>query len=370
MSGRWRAVAVLVGVVIAFSALANLVEHLTPRPHGPRSSSYATAPEGLAAYASLLAQHDYPVRRVRDAPSESPLDPQDTVVLLDPGSVGPDDATALREFLLAGGRLVVGGGDSPESLVATLVEDAPEWAETSVKEATSIVPVAETAGVQDVEAAGPGAWTTQTGQAVPVVAGDSGSIVAVASIGRGRAILFADASPLQNRLLDHADNAALGLAVAGAQGRTVDFLESVHGYHPASGFGAIPWSWRFALGGLVVAALVLMLARGRRLGPPQAEGRELPPPRRVYVESLAAVLARTKRPDEGIEPIRAEGRRLLTLRAQGHGDDEDVLRQVGRRAGLSDDEVGALLGAVRGKAGVLGAGRALAKLETAEGRTS
>jgi hypothetical protein len=90
----------------------------------------------------------------------------------------------------------------------------------------------------------------------------------------------------------------------------------------------------------------------------------------VYVESLAAVLARTKRPDEAIEPIRAEGRRLLTLRAQGGGDDEDVLRQVGRRAGLSDDEVGALLGAVRGKAGVLVAGRALAKLETAEGRRS
>ena len=369
MSGRWRAGAVLVGVLIAFSALANLVEHLTPRPHGPSSSSYATSPEGLAAYASLLAEHGHPVRRVRHAPSERPLDPQATVVLLDPGSVGANDAIALRTFLLEGGRLVV-GGDSPESLIATLVEDAPEWTETSVQEAAPIVPVAETAGVRDVEAAGPGAWTTQTGQAVPVIAGDSGSIVAVASVGRGRVILFADSSPLQNRLLDHADNAALGLALAGAQGRTVDFLESVHGYHPASGFGAIPWSWRFALGGLVVAALVLMLARGRRLGPPQAEGRELPPPRRVYVESLAAVLARTKRPDEAIEPIRAEGRRLLTLRAQGGADDEDVLRQVGRRAGLSDDQVGALLGTVRGKAGVLVAGRALAKLETAEGRTS
>lgn len=370
MSARWRAGAVLVGVLVAFSALANLVEHLTPKPHGPRSSSYATSPEGLAAYASLLAEHGYPVRRVRDAPSERPLDPQDTVVLLDPGSVGPEDATALREFLLAGGRLVV-GGESPESLVATLVEDPPEWVDTTTPVTEPIVPVPETAGVEDVVAAGPGLWTNETGQALPVIgAADGGSIVAVASVGRGRAILFADASPLQNRLLDHADNASLGLAVAGARGRTVDFLESVHGYHPASGFGAIPWSWRFALGGLVVAALVLMLARGRRLGPPQAEGRELPPPRRVYVESLAAVLARTKQPDEAIEPIRAEGRRLLTLRAQGDGDDEDVLRQVGRRAGLSDDEVGALLGAVRGKAGVLVAGGALAKLQTAEGRRS
>jgi hypothetical protein len=369
MSRRWRAGAVLVGVLIAFSVVANLIEHLTPRPHGPRSSSYATSPEGLAAYASLLADHGYSVRRVRRAPSERQLNLQHTVVLLDPGSVGPWDAMALRAFLHNGGRLVV-GGDPLEYSLPTLVQDAPEWSETSVKKATPIVPVAETAGVQDIEAAGPGAWTTQTGEAVPVITGDNGAIVAVASVGRGRAILFADASPLQNRLLDHADNAALGLAVAGAKGRTVDFLESVHGYHPASGFAAIPWSWRFALGGLAFAALVLMLARGRRLGPPQAEGRELPPPRRVYVESLAAVLARTKRPDEAIEPIRAEGRRLLTLRAQDGGDDEDVLRQVGRRAGLSDDEVGALLGAVRGKAGVLVAGRALAKLETTEGRRS
>ena len=36
------------------------------------------------------------------------------------------------------------------------------------------------------------------------------------SAGRGRALLLADAAPLQNRLLGRADNAALGLALAGA----------------------------------------------------------------------------------------------------------------------------------------------------------
>lgn len=369
MTGRRRTAAVLIGALVAFSLLANLVEHLTPRPHGPRSSSYATSSDGLAAYASLLADHGHPVRRVRRPPSERPLGPHETAVLLDPGFLGPDDAEALRAFLLAGGRLVV-GGEFPEGWLPGLLQDTPpEWTEVPVVEGSPIVPVPETAGVDDIEAAGPGAWTSETGQAVPVIAGDSGSIVAVASVGRGRAILFSNASPLQNRLLDRADNAALGLAVAGPKGRPVAFLESVHGYHPASGFAAIPWSWRFALGGLVVAALALMLARGRRLGPPQPEGRELPPPRRVYVESLAAVLARTKRPDEAIEPIRAEGRRLLTLRAQGSGDDENALRTAGRRAGLGDDEVGALLGAVPGKASLLSAGRALAKLQTADGRT-
>jgi hypothetical protein len=203
-----------------------------------------------------------------------------------------------------------------------------------------------------------------------VIAGEGGSILAVALVGSGRAVLLADPSPLQNRLLDRDDNAALGLAVAGAKSRRVDFLESVHGYRPATGFAAIPWSWRFALGGLILAALVLMLARGRRLGPAEAEDRELPPPRRVYVESLAAVLARTKRPEEAIESVVAEGKRLLARRAQiDEADNQDELRQVGRRAGLSDAELDSLLGRVRGKAGVVAAGRALAKLEAAEGRT-
>lgn len=366
MRHRWRLVAVLVGGLVAFSALANLLEHLTPRPHGPRSSSYATSPAGLAAYASLLADYGHPVRRVRRPPSERPLDPRDTVVLLDPGFVEPEDANALRVFLRRGGRLVV-GGESSDVWLHDVLEEAPDWSEHPVHRARPIVPVAETAEVENVESAGPGSWTTQTGQAVPVIAGDGGSIVAVAKVGRGRAVLLADPSALQNRLLDHADNAALGLALAG--NRTVDFLESVHGYHPATGFVAIPWSWRFALGGLVVAALVLMLARGRRLGPPEAEDRELPPPRRLYVESLAAVLGRTKRPDEAIEPVRAEGKRLLAERGQlDEAQNDDALKEVGRRAGLSETEVGALLGSVRGNAGVLAAGRALAKLETAEGR--
>ena len=368
MRHRWRLVAVLVGGLVAFSALANLVEHLTPRPHGPRSSSYATSPAGLAAYASLLADYGHPVRRVRRPPSERPLDPRDTVVLLEPGFVESDDAAALRVFLRRGGRLVV-GGESADLWLQDVLEDAPDWSEQSVRRARPIVPVAETAGVQNLESAGPGSWTTETGQAVPVIAGDGGSIVAVAAVGRGRAVLLADPSALQNRLLDHEDNAALGLALAGPRNRTVDFLESVHGYHPATGFAAIPWSWRFALGGLVVAALALMLARGRRLGPPEREARELPPPRRVYIESLAAVLGRTKRGDEAIEPVRAEGKRLLAQRAQlDEAQNDEALKEVGRRAGLSETEVGALLGAVRGKEGVLAAGRALAKLETAEGR--
>lgn len=367
MSRSQRIVAILVGGLIGFSALANLVEHLTPTPHGPRSSSYATAPEGLAAYAELLGDYGHSVRRVRRSPSEAGLDPASTVILLDPDPMSDRDVGALHGFLRRGGRLVAGGA-YPDRWLEKLLEPAPEWTLRAAGRARPIVPVPEVAGVSVVESAGPGSWREDTGQALPIVAGEHGSIIAVASVGPGRAILVADPSPLQNRLLDRADNAALGLALAGDKERTVRFLESVHGYRPASGFAAVPWSWRFALGGLALAALTLMVARGRRLGPPEPEGRELPPPRRVYVESLGAVLARTKRPGEALEPVRAEVRRQLARRADLTTlEDDEALRAAGRRAGLTDEELASVLGQLSGKAGVLATGRALAKLEAAGG---
>jgi hypothetical protein len=367
MTPRWRIGAILLGGLIGFSALANLVEHLTPKPHGPRSSSYATAPEGLAAYAELLADSGHSVRRVRSSPGDAGLDPASTAVLLDPDRMSDRDVQALRSFLGDGGRLVAGGA-YPDRWLDKLLGDAPTWSSRSAGRARPIVPAPEVVGVNEVESAGLGSWRDDTGQAVSVVAGDQGSIIAIAAVGAGRAILVADPSPLQNRLLDHADNAALGLALAGEKERTVRFLESVHGYRPATGLAAVPWSWRIALGGLALAALTLMLARGRRLGPPEAEDRELPPPRRVYVESLAAVLGRTKRLDEAVEPVRAEAKRRLARRAElASTEDVEALQAAGRRAGLTDEELSSILAGRGGKAGVLAAGRALAKLEAAEG---
>jgi hypothetical protein len=105
-------------------------------------------------------------------------------------------------------------------------------------------------------------------------------------------VLLADASPLQNRLLDAADNAAFGLDVAG--GRPVVFLETVHGYGAAARvFSGLPAEVRWALLGLLLAGLVAVWSAGRRFGPPEDAERALPPPRTEYVDALAAALART-----------------------------------------------------------------------------
>ena len=152
--------------------------------------------------------------------------------------------------------------------------------------------------------------------------------------GRGRIALLADSSPLQNRLLGEADNAALALALSGRGPLT--FVESVHGYGPARGLAALPARFGWALIGLALAALVFMVARGRRLGPPEPERRDLPPPRRAYVDALAATMARGKEREEAVAPVRAEARRRLARRAglgPQAGEDDVAGRGAGGRAG-------------------------------------
>ena len=154
-------------------------------------------------------------------------------------------------------------------------------------------------------------------------------------------VLLADTSPLTNAFLGDADDAALGLAIAGPASRQVVFVESVHGYGRATGLSALPTGWKVALAGLLVAALVLMVARGRRFGPPERADRPLSPARREHVDAVAATLRRTHKPDEAAAPIRA------ALRAR-----------------LGEHDAAGALGEARGEQGLIDAATALARLET------
>ena len=145
---------------------------------------------------------------------------------------------------------------------------------TGIHDAALLVPAPDLAGAVHLRGSGEGGSWKDTGAALPTYGSATRSLVAVASLGFGRVILLADASPLQDGYLGDADNARFALAAAGPPSRPVVFFESYHGYGPAAGVGSIPGRWEALLGGLVLAALALMVARGRRLGPPEAEGRE------------------------------------------------------------------------------------------------
>ena len=257
-------------------------------PSGPPSSSYATSASGVAAYAALLEEFGFEVDRLRGSLERVPLEEDWTLVLLDPPSLASYDVTLLREFLDRGGRLVTGGSVGA-AWTDDVVDDPPVWSAGGNTSYTTGLD-----GVSTVESAGEGRWSDPGGGTV--VAGDTGDALAVTS---GGVTFLADASPLQNRLLDRADNAAFGLALAGDAPGPVVFVEGVHGFGPPRGLGAIPARWRWTAAGLVSATLLWMWARGRRLGPPERAVRELPPPRRAYVEALAATLARARRREGG-----------------------------------------------------------------------
>ena len=280
---------VLVGANVAI-ALVN--SFAGGSPGGPTSSAYATGPTGLAAYQSLLSHAGHRVARLRSSLSEVRLDPRDTLVVIDANGVTRDDADALRTFVRAGGRLLAGGRE-PTRWLRVAAPAAPSWSAGTVLHPVPLVPVPEVAGVDRVVTAGVGSWATG-GSALPVLADGRRSLLSIAAEGRGRVLLLASAAPLQNARLAQADDAALGLALAGALSRKVVFAESYHGYGTSSGLAAIPTRWKSTLGLSLLAAAVFMLARGRRLGPPEPDARELPPPRRDYVDALATTLARTR----------------------------------------------------------------------------
>jgi len=347
----WKiGIGLVVALVVVNLALRFLGSITGGTPGGPESSTYATASDGAAAYAELLGRTGHRVDQLRNAPHRARLAPDETAVVLDPPGVANRDADALRAFVAAGGRLVAGGGDL--SWLGRIVRAAPGGDVTRG--------VLVHAGRLTLRTAGIEGWRNPG--SMRVVAQRNGVVVVASErVGAGTVFALADPSPLQNRLLDRWDNAAFGLHLAGA-GRRVAFLESYHGYGRSSGLGALPLAWKLLLSGLALASIVYLFARGRRLGPPETTERELPPPRREYVDSLAGVLARTTR-DEAIAPVRRRAREALLRRAALAEDaGDDAVREAARRLGLGDDEANALLAPARTDADVLAVGRALAQI--------
>jgi hypothetical protein len=352
-SPQGRAVFGIVAVLVGLNVIALMVDALVPSPEGPRSSAFATAPEGVAAWAELARRSGLEVRTLRERPADDTLPAEGTVVMLDPEDFTAGQARALRRFAEGGGT-VVAGGLEPGAWLDGLVDDPPEWEEDGDEQATARVGDAER-----VRTAGEGRWAG-AGRARELV---SGPIALSTDAGEGRIVLVADPSPLQNRLLDQADNAALALGLAGPG--PLAFVETVHGYGTATGLAALPARFRWAIVLLALSALALIAARWPRLGPPELDERPLFPPRRAYVDALAATLARSRDRTAAVESVRSAARERLARRAALARDaDAETWAAAARAAGLTDEEARALLEHTDDG---IAAGRALARLSGGRG---
>lgn len=358
---RWviGVVGALVGVNLFFNALAGLAGG---DPGGPTSSSFATAHDGMAAYAELLENHGHPVSRMRSPVHEDDaLSVTETLVVADPDDLDSEEADAIADFVRGGGRLVAAGPTTGPAL-RRLLGSSLAWSGVRVDTARPVVPAPEVAGVSQVQADGRGAWR-HTGAALPVLADDRSVVAAVADVG-GRVVALADASILHNDRLDKADNAAFALAAAGERGRRVRFAEAGHGYGRSAGLEAVPSRWQWALGLATLAGLAWMWAKGRRFGPPDETERDLPPPRRVYVDAVAASLAKARDPARALAPLQRAARDRVVRRAGLPPDAKpEQVAAAARRLGLDEYEVAALAAPPTNDDEILATGRALAKLE-------
>jgi Domain of unknown function (DUF4350) len=233
-----RGTLALGAAALALIVVATLLGRAPQQPSGAPSSSYATTPDGLAAYATLLQRAGHEVRRVRVPLDRRTPPATDTLVIVDGRRLSYAEETGLRRFVRRGGRAILAG-----TAAGALTADR----------------------------------TPRT-----------------LHLGRGSATLVPDATLLRNRALAQGDNAYRALHLAGPPARRIAFLESVHGYQDRTGLAALPRSVKTTILLLGLATLAFMVWRGRRLGPPELPERPLPPPRRQHVEALAAALARTK----------------------------------------------------------------------------
>lgn len=347
-----RAVVVLVAVFVALNLVALVVSIVQPRPSGADGSAYATQPRGAAAYAELLRRDGHPVSYLREPLGAARLDPATTLVVLDAPALDAGERRALARFVRAGGRLVVGGEHAGRGVVPR----APRWIPAGPLLARPSRPVPETRGVRTVASAGDGGFASAGGTRPAL--GERLALLTVARPGRGRALLLADAAPLQNRLLGRADNAALGLGLTGPRRRPVVFVESVHGSGTRSGLAALPARWRVGLAVAALAGLLWLASRARRLGPPEDVGGEPAPARREHVDALALGLARVRDPAAALAPVRTAAREQVIRRAGLAPDAPDeALREAALKLGFEDDEADALTS----ERDTLALGRALAR---------
>lgn len=366
-----RRVAIVIGVVIAGIVLLNLLasglDHAVSdsEPSGQPGSSYATNETGLAAYASLLEHYGHDVSVQRGSLAKSKLDPETTLVVIEPTELTTDDEAALLQFVSEGGRLII-GGDAPY-YVRNLRDDPPKWSADGVGTWQTVDP--SLGGAQSIASQGIGSWTSP-GSGKVLVGGPTESLVVVDHAGEGEIYMLADVTPLTNNYLANEDNAAFALALAGPDHRPVVFAEGTHGYGQKTGISAIPSRWKAALLILLLAIAVFVWSRARRFGPPDRRARELPPARAEYVRALSTTLERTRDRVGALTPAQRWARNEIARRAalRPNATDEEIAKAA-RGFGASDDEIAALFSPPVNDQQALALGRLIARITSDERST-
>jgi hypothetical protein len=304
---RWAVALAMVTLLVLAAVIAG------PPEAGIPLDPESTGSDGLRGVRDLLAEVG-----VESEVSLTPPDQRSTRVFVPVDRLGAARQDELRAWVRDGGMLIVADPTSPlHGLPATA------GGLTGVLGATPNTPACDLPGLAEVgEVVHPG-WSglevpeEGTG-CFPIGDGEAAWLV-VRSEGAGTIVALGSAEPFTNGQLDRADNAVLAAALLGpAPGDRVVFVP-----RPPVGEGdqalldlVAPRVWR-GLGVLLVALLLGLAWRGRRLGLPVAE--RLPPvvPAAELARSVAGLLQRAHSRDGAASQLRGQARREVSDRLGG-----------------------------------------------------
>ena len=349
MGPRLRLALALLALVVlgVFATLAG--ERRSRRPDDdPRRSTFVYGPDGASGWAAALERLGTPVERVRDPQQLLPDSAGGAGVLvavLDPAvELDAFEGGELAAHAAAGGDLLIAGHSAAaamrclgydverrprDSLRAApprhrAGDDAPWIRATLVsRERRVIVDTIEAVSGVIASCTVPDAARVDT---LLVVAGNRPVVVAVSTVGGGRAMLAADGSLFSNRRLraTAAGPFALSMAAGYEQIRVDEFH---HGYRAGGNMvGALlswsvesPWGW--LVWQLMLVGTLAILAGAVRFGPPRPldERRRRSP--LEHVRALATALAAARGHDVAIRLlVHGVRRRLSKAGAPVRGD--------------------------------------------------
>lgn len=316
--------ALLLLVLLAFAR----AQH-TSQPEFSTPSSYDRGRYGYAALYELLRREGVSVTRFERAHvllsravgtlivAQTPFD-----IIAGQNGFGRNDVIALKDWVSAGGRLIVLSppyGDAGDTMLGI---PGSRTARPAAARATPLSQLPVTANVRAVggnfavqfdDAAAP--------KALPLLVTTRGVAAMQYRFGRGSVVVLTDPSVFANERLSTADNArfALNLLGQGAAGR-VAFDEAIHGYARGDSlWSVLPAGAHLAV--YVIAAAILLALVGNlvRFAPPIPLEEPDERDSSAYITSMAHLLARGR----------------ASRKALRDGADF-ALRAVRRSLGLSD----------------------------------
>jgi hypothetical protein len=322
-------------LAVAMTALLVLAAVITgpPATDEPLDPD-SVAPEGLRGLRDLLEA----VGVQTDVSLDLPVD-MSTKLFVPLDRLGERRHEAIAAWVRDGGTLVVA---DPTSRLHGLGSSPPGF--EGVLGATPRRPACALDAVEEVDEVVHAGWsglTVPDGATGCFPVGDEAAWLVARPEGAGTIVALGSAAPFTNRDLDRADNAVLAASLLGAApGDRVVFVPL-----PPLGEGdatlldlVAPRVWR-GLGVLLVASLLGVLWRSRRLGPPVPE--RLPPvvPAAELARSVAGLLQRAHSRQGAAAQLRVHARREVGARlgAPGSASGEELAQLAVARTEVAPD---------------------------------